>query len=143
MSEENLSIVSHVSLGTNDMDAALAFYDVVMVTIGAVRQEEIRLPDEGLVAVAYGRAFPEFWIQLPENRRPAEVGNGVHVGFVAADRETVQRFHAAAVANGGTDHGAPGPRPHYGAPYYGCFVRDPDGNKLEATFRDAGVPAST
>jgi len=138
MSDDNPSIVSHVSLGTNDLDAALAFYDPVMATIGATRQEQIKVPEAGLVAVAYGRAFPEFWIQLPANRLPAAMGNGVHVGFMASDEGTVQRFHAAALANGGSDEGAPGPRPHYGAAYYGCFVRDPDGNKIEATFRDAG-----
>ena len=137
MSDENLSIISHVSLGTRDMGPALAFYDAVMATVGATRQETIDLPDVGVVAVAYGRAFPEFWIQLPDNREPAEVGNGVHVGFQAHDEQSVQAFHAAALAHGGSDEGAPGPRPHYGPPYYGCFVRDPDGNKLEATFWDA------
>ena len=139
MSDENPSIVSHVSLGTRDLDRALRFYDAVTAPIGAGRREEVRAPGIGLVAVAYGRAFPEFWIQLPENREPASIGNGVHVGFVAADRDAVHRFHAAALAHGGHDEGTPGPRPHYGTEYYGCFVRDPDGNKLEATFWDVSA----
>lgn len=134
MTDETPSIISHVSFGTRDMASALTFYDAVMATVGAGRKEEIRLPDVGLVAVAYGKAFPEFWIQLPENRQHAVAGNGVHIGFIAADEDAVRRFHTAAMEHGGSDEGAPGPRPHYGAQYHGCFVRDPDGNKLEATF---------
>jgi catechol 2,3-dioxygenase-like lactoylglutathione lyase family enzyme len=118
------------------MEKALVFYDAIMATIGATRTEEIKLDDVGLVAVAYGKQFPEFWIQLPDNREPAAVGNGIHVGFVAVDKDMVHRFYDAALQNGGKDNGAPGPRPHYGEPYYGCFVFDPDGNKVEATFWD-------
>ena len=137
MADDNPSIVSHVSLGTRDLDASLAFYDAVLETIGASRREEVRLPEIGLVAVAYGKAFPEFWIDLPENRAPASVGNGTHLAFMAPDRESVRRFHAAALECGAPDDGLPGPRPHYGAPYYGCFVRDPDGHKIEAMVWEA------
>lgn len=136
MSDENPSILSHVSLGTQDMDKALKFYDAVMATVGATRQEEVKLDGVGLVAVAYGKQFPEFWIQLPENEQPAHIGNGIHVGFIAEDKDAVHRFHEVAMQNGAVDEGAPGPRPHYGEPYYGCFVRDLDGNKIEATFWD-------
>jgi catechol 2,3-dioxygenase-like lactoylglutathione lyase family enzyme len=59
-------------------------------------------------------------------------GPGFHLAFDAASRASVDRFHAAALAAGGTDEGGPGPRPHYGATYYAAFVRDPDGHKLEA-----------
>jgi len=137
MSDDNPSIVSHVSLGTRDMPVALAFYDAVLAVIGATRQETIASSDGDTVAVAFGKAFPEFWIQLPGNGDPAATGNGIHIGFVAADRAAVDRFHAVALEHGGRDEGAPGPRPHYGAPYYGCFVQDPDGNKIEATYWDA------
>ena len=136
MSNDNPSILSHISLGTRDLDNALMFYDAVLATVGAVRKEEIKIDDDALVAVAYGKEFPEFWIQLPDNGEPAQTGNGVHVGFTAVDKASVHRFHETALANGGQDAGAPGPRPHYGAPYYGCFVLDPDGNKIEATFWD-------
>lgn len=120
------------------MQKALAFYDPVMATIGASRKETINIPDVGIVAVAYGKNFPEFWIQLPGNEKPASVGNGQHIGFTASDKATVHQFHAVAIKQGGLDDGAPGPRPHYGEPYYGCFVLDPDGNKIEATFWDRG-----
>lgn len=136
MSEDSPSIVSHVSLGTNDIEKALAFYDAVMATIGAGRTEEIHLDGDELVAVAYGKQYPEFWIQMPANNQAAAVGNGVHVGFIANDKQTVDTFYKTALEHGATDNGAPGPRPHYGEPYYGCFVLDPDGNKIEATFWD-------
>ena len=71
---------------------------------------------------------PYFWV---DGARPPPV-SGVHVSFAAPDRETVDAFHAAALAAGGTDNGAPGPRPIYHPGYYGAFVLDPDGNNIEA-----------
>lgn len=143
MTAEIPSILSHVSMGTRDMPKALAFYDAVMPTIGATRKEVVEFDETGIVAVAYGKLFPEFWIQIPDNNRAAETGNGVHVGFIAADKESVHLFHATALQHGGTDEGAPGPRPHYGDQYYGCFVLDPDGNKVEATFWDLSKDTPT
>ncbi|MGQ7845928.1 VOC family protein [Granulosicoccus sp. 3-233] len=137
MSEQNPGILSHVSLGTNDPDRALRFYDATLATLGIVRLETL----DG-IAAGYGRQFPEFWIALPGDEKPASAGNGVHIAFIAASREEVQLFHAEALAAGGTEEGAPGPRPEYGAAFYGCFVRDPDGNKIEATFRDENLPGS-
>ena len=136
MDSDNPSILSHVSLGTQAMNNALVFYDAVLATVGAHRQQVIELDPVGIVAVAYGRKFPEFWIQIPDSQNPASVGNGVHVAFNADNIHSVNQFHQAALANGGSDEGAPGPRPHYGEAYYGCFVRDPDGNKIEAMFWD-------
>lgn len=142
MVEETPGIISHVSLGTRDINRAVEFYDAVMDTLGACRQEEIVLDDEGLVAVAYGKQYPEFWIQVPANQQSASAGNGVHIGFIATDKETVHRFHEVAIQHGGTDEGAPGPRPDYGKAYYGCFIIDADDNKIEATFWDLAI-AST
>lgn len=127
---ENPSILSHVSIGTNDLDRALAFYDAVLAAIGAKRVFE------HTDAVAYGRAYPEFWVGRPLDEKTAQPGNGTHFAFFAVDRAQVEAFHAAALSHGGTDEGAPGPRPEYGAPYFGCFIRDPDGHKIEATFWD-------
>lgn len=128
MSNENPSILSHISIGTNDFERAVVFYDKVLATLGC-RQLMIH-PG----AVAYGRAFPEFWVQTPIDGNPATVGNGSHFGFIADSKEAVHAFHEAALASGGTDDGAPGPRADYGDAYYGCFVRDLDGNKIEATY---------
>lgn len=130
MADENPSLISHISIGTNDLDRALLFYDKVLATLGCRRIME----HPG--AVAYGKVYPEFWVQTPIDGYPASVGNGTHVGFVAATIEAVQAFHEAALAAGGADNGPPGKRPHYGDSYYGCFVRDPDGHKIEATFWD-------
>ena len=68
----------------------------------------------------------------PLNQEPATYGNGTHVAFLAPSHAAVDAFHAAALAEGGQDEGAPGPRPHYHKDYYGAYVRDPDGNKLQA-----------
>ena len=124
------SVLSHVSLGTNDFERATAFYDKVLeaLAIGRIMEHP--------GAVAYGRMFPEFWVQKPMNDAPASAGNGTHFAFAALSKEAVDRFHTLAIEAGGTDEGAPGPRPHYGEPYYGAFVRDPDGHKIEAAFWD-------
>jgi catechol 2,3-dioxygenase-like lactoylglutathione lyase family enzyme len=127
---ENPSIMSHVSLGTNDFTRAKAFYTAVLATIGAGIVMEH--PD----AVAFGKQYPEFWVQAPIDGKPANTANGVHFGFWANSKDEVHAFHAAALRCGATEHGAPGPREEYGAPYYGCFARDLDGHKIEAAFWD-------
>jgi catechol 2,3-dioxygenase-like lactoylglutathione lyase family enzyme len=123
---ENESILSHVSLGTNDYARAVAFYDQVLPTLG------IRKLMSHPYGTGYGKAFPEFWVQTPANGKPAGVGNGTHVAFLAPSRDAVIAFHKAALAAGGADDGAPGLRPEYTATYYAAFVRDLDGHKIEA-----------
>lgn len=130
MTQDNPSIMSHVSIGTNDFAAAVRFYDQVLATLGCRRVME----HPG--AVAYGKAYPEFWVGTPIDGKPAQVGNGTHFGFVAASKQAVDAFYRAALAAGAKGDGAPGPRKDYGEPYYGCFVRDPDGHKIEAAFWD-------
>lgn len=126
--DNNPSILSHVSIGTNNFAQSVAFYDAVLPTLGCRRLLEH--PN----AVAYGKQYPEFWVQTPIDGQPATVGNGTHIGFIAATKEAVHAFYEAALAAGGIDEGSPGGRPDYGEPYYGCFVRDPDGHKVEASF---------
>ncbi len=128
MENVNPSIISHISIGTNHFERAVAFYDSVLATLDC--KQLMNYPG----AVAYGREFPEFWVQTPIDGRPANVGNGTHFGFVANSKEAVHAFHAAALAAGGIDDGAPGPRPDYTDAYYGCFIRDLDGHKIEATY---------
>lgn len=120
------SVLSHVSLGTNDYPAAKAFYDALLPTL------QIRCVMDFPGGAGYGREFPEFWIQLPHDRKPASVGNGVHVSFLANSIEEVNAFHAKALVLGGKDDGAPGYRKEYSDDYYAAFVRDLDGNKIEA-----------
>ena len=133
MSNPSPSVISHVSVGTNNFERARAFYDAVMPCVGA------RVIMEHPGAVAYGRQFPEFWLQLPHDGNPASVGNGFHIGFIADNKEQVQAFYDAAIAAGASCDGPPGPRPLYGEPYYGCFVRDLDGHKIEAAFWDEAL----
>ncbi len=128
MDTDNPSIISHISVGTNNFENAVDFYNKVLSTLGC---KQI-MKHSG--AVSYGREFPEFWVQSPYNGEPATIGNGSHVGFIARSKEEVHAFHEAALSAGGTDDGAPGPRPDYGDAYYGCFIRDLDGNKIEATY---------
>ncbi len=124
----NPSIISHVSIGTNDFARSIAFYDRVLPTLGC--QRLIEHP----IAIGYGKKYAEFWVHTPFDGQPATVGNGTHVGFIAPTKESVHAFYDAALAAGGVDDGAPSARPHYGEPYYGCFIRDPDGHKVEAAY---------
>lgn len=131
--ENNPSCINHISLGTNEFDRAAAFYDAVLATIGVKRI----MSHPG--AIAYGKEFPEFWLVTPVNDEAASVGNGTHVGFMASSKEAVDAFYAAALEAGAIDEGAPGPREEYGEAYYGGFVRDLDGHKIEATYIDMEI----
>ncbi len=120
-------MLNHISVGVRDVAKAAAFYDKVLKPLGYKRVMEI-LP----YAVAYGDGEPEFWIGLPHDQKSPSVGNGVHISFNARTKAAVSAFHAEALASGGKDEGAAGPRKDYGPDYYGAFCRDLDGNKIEA-----------
>lgn len=130
MANENPSIISHVSIGTNRFAEAKAFYEKVLAVLGC------RIVMEHPGAAAFGKQFPEFWVQEPFDGKKAATANGIHFGFVAASKAEVDAFHKAALAAGGKDDGKPGGREDYGEPYYGCFVRDLDGHKIEAACWD-------
>lgn len=110
-----------------------AFYDAVLATL------QIGVVMEHPGAVAYGRAFPEFWLQLPHDGGKSAVGNGSHFGFLATLRAQVDAFCAKALALGGKGDGAPGQSCPLGPQYYGAFARDLDGHKIDAMFRDASA----
>lgn len=137
-------MLHHVSVGVANVERAALFYDDALKALGYRRVMEF-LP----YAIGYGErgAHPEFWIQLPHNQIAATSGNGTHVGFIARSKGAVNKFHAAALKHGGSNDGEPGPRPDYGPAYYGAFVYDLDGNKLEATLhvpaKSASRPPST
>jgi catechol 2,3-dioxygenase-like lactoylglutathione lyase family enzyme len=118
-------MLHHVSLGTNDMARARAFYDAVLGVIG------LRFLDAAF-GLNYGTGSFLVSIVRPVDGQPATPGNGVHLAFAAGSRLMVNEFHRVALEHGGSSDGAPGPRPDYNPHYYGAFVRDPDGNKLEA-----------
>lgn len=132
---ENPSIMSHVSVGVADMDRSARFYDAVLAPFGARR-----ILDLGPHGIAYGRVFPEFWIGRPLDGGAPAPGNGTHFAFLARSRDEVDAFWAAGLAHGGIGDGEPGPRADYGPGYYACYLRDPDGNKIEAhVMEEAGA----
>jgi catechol 2,3-dioxygenase-like lactoylglutathione lyase family enzyme len=125
-------MLDHLSIPVADLARAAAFYDAVLTTIGLCRRKE--RPG----AIGYGpitRAAPVFWILARESEAGASPGLGLHVSFQAPDRASVDAFHATALRCGGRDAGKPGLRPQYTKPFYGAFVFDLDGFKIEAVCR--------
>lgn len=122
---------SYVSIGTRDLDRAKAFYDATLAPLGHARVTEA---DPGARSATWGLddPGPHLWVTEPFDGQPASPGNGTMVSFLAESRAQVDAFHAAALAHGGLDEGAPGCRPQYGPNFYAAYVRDPDGNKLNA-----------
>lgn len=125
-------MLHHVSLGTSDIDRARRFYDPVMAVLGLRRTLDVA------EAVGYGAGITVFSLNLPADGATASVGNGTHVAFEVEHRSAVDQFFAVALAQGGAGDGPPGLRPEYDAHYYAAFVRDPDGNKIEALTFAAG-----
>jgi catechol 2,3-dioxygenase-like lactoylglutathione lyase family enzyme len=125
-------LLHHISFGVSDLETMSAFYDAVLAPLGQVRVWN------GPRSAGYG--FPGQGDKLLLNLREDGVhppGSGFHLAFGAASREAVDRFHAAALAHGGTDNGAPGVREHYGPNYYAAFVIDPEGGRIEAVINAA------
>lgn len=119
-----MGIFTHNCVGTNDLDRAGRFYDTALAPLGIGRLGGFL--DQGL---AYGVRAAEFLVLRPLDGSAAAPGNGVTIGFKAPNRAAIDAFHAAGLAAGGIDEGAPGPR---GAVpnAYGAYLRDPDGNKI-------------
>jgi catechol 2,3-dioxygenase-like lactoylglutathione lyase family enzyme len=133
----DLTMLAYITIGTNDLERAGRFYDAALAPLGFGRLKtsahEIGYGSpQGDAAVSP----PSLWILIPFNGLPATWGIGVDVALRATSRAAVDRFHAAALAHGGLDEGAPGLRPQYHATFYTAYVRDPDGNKLNAVFED-------
>ena len=125
---DDLSVLDHISIQCADVAVSGVFYDTVLATLGGQR-----LLDFGDV-IGYGTPpKPDFWIG------PRSTGEGfreAHIAFSAPDRDAVRSFFAAAQAAGAEVLYEPGLRPEYHASYYGAFVRDPDGNNIEAVCHD-------
>ena len=118
-------MIDHVSFAVRDLEAAARFYEIVLGALGMTKLESRP------AAVGFGKTYAEFWINLRAGM--TEPQDGTHVCFRARSTEMVDAFHAAAFAAGGASDGAPGLRPHDGeGGYYAAFIRDPDGNRVEA-----------
>ena len=119
-------MIDHVSIPVRDLAAATRFYEAVLATLGMSKLEDRP------ATVGFGKKYPEFWINLRSDMTPAPANHGAHVCFRARSTELVDAFHAAALHAGGADDGAPALRPQHGEGYYAAFIRDPDGNRIEA-----------
>jgi len=115
-------VIDHVAFGVRDYHVSRAFYEGALRPLGY----ELVMEFEGVAGFG-ANGKPDLWIHA--NRPPL---GSLHVAIACPDRATVRAFHAAGLAAGGRDNGAPGPRPRYHASYYGAFVLDPDGNNIEA-----------
>ena len=116
----------HISFGVRDIKRAKAFYDAALGPLGYA------CLSEGADSLGYGKDGVGFWLNATDSPVAADPKSGLHVCFSAPSRESVARFHAAALANGGRDNGKPGIRADYAPNYYAAFVIDPDGYRLEA-----------
>jgi catechol 2,3-dioxygenase-like lactoylglutathione lyase family enzyme len=122
-------MIGYVTLGTNDLDKASAYYDALFETIGAGRF----MAEESFVAWAISPDQPSLGVSKPFNKEPATVGNGTMVALFFESPEQVDAFYAKAIELGGTDEGKPGFRPESAdSGFYAGYFRDLDGNKLNA-----------
>ena len=128
---------SHVTFGARDLARMGAFYDAVLAPLGFRRRWEGSEGGgpHGIGWSAPGVRVPSLYVTEPWNREPASAGNGGMVAFLAASPEAVRKAHAAGLAAGGADEGAPGERARYARGYYGAYLRDPEGNKLHVVHR--------
>ena len=119
-------MIDHVSVPVRDLDAAARFYEAVLGTLGMLKLE-VRA-----ATVGFGKKYPEFWINLRPGMAAVDASSGAHVCFRARSPDLIDAFHAAAMKAGGASDGAPGLRPQHGEGYYAAFIRDLEGNRIEA-----------
>lgn len=118
-------MIDHVSVAVKDLGRSAAFYQATLKPLGYKR-----LVDRE-ATIGFGKSYPEVWLNQRSSKAVAD-GSGAHVCLRAASSEAVESFHKAALAHGGRSDGAPGPRAAAMTTYFGAFVIDPDGNRLEA-----------
>lgn len=126
-------MIDHSGISVADFDRSKAFYELALAPLGAAFL--VQIPPEftgGVKVGGFGQHSPAFWLNQGEPHRPP-----LHFAFTARTHAEVDAFYAAAIAAGGTDNGPPGLRPQYSEHYYAAFVRDPDGNNIEAVCRTA------
>ena len=119
-------MIDHLSIGVRNGVRTKRFYDAALAPLG------YQCLSEGAGSLGYGDAGVALWISVVDRPVAPDAGSGLHVCFAAPTRQSVDAFHAAALAAGGKDNGKPGVRADYGASYYAAFVVDPDGYRLEA-----------
>ena len=120
-------MIDHISIAVRDLSAADTFYGAVLATLGFGKLRE--WPG---TAIGFGKKYPEFWINKRAEMGQVAADSGIHICLRARDAAAVDAFHAAALKAGGVSDGAPGLRSKYHENYYAAFIRDPDGNRIEA-----------
>lgn len=118
-------MIDHVSVPVADLKRSIEFYTAVLEPLGMV------LIAERARTVGFGKKYPEFWLNARAGLKPAPEDDGHHVCLRAPTQQAVIAFHEAALASGGFDYGEPGDRQGEMTTYFGAFIRDPDGNKIE------------
>lgn len=119
-------MIDHVSVAVRNLARAAAFYERILAPLGYTRLVERP------ASVGFGKKYPEVWLNVRADMGAAPANPGSHIALRAASEEAVRAFHAAALAGGGASAGDPGPRQAAMTTYFGAFVLDLDGNKLEA-----------
>ena len=132
---ESLAMIDHVSVGVSDLERSARFYELALAPLGLSRL--VTRPR----TVGFGKSYPEFWINLRTGMSQVLPESGCHVCLRAKSTGDVDAFHAAALAAGAESDGGPGLRPHDRVRYYAAFIRDGDGNRIEAvTFLSDEMP---
>jgi catechol 2,3-dioxygenase-like lactoylglutathione lyase family enzyme len=119
-------MIDHISIGVSDLERSARFYEAALVPLGLTRV--VTRP----ATIGFGKAYPEFWINWRPGMAPVAPDTGCHICLRVKSPQEVDAFHQAALGAGGESDGAPGLRPHDRVRYYAAFIRDPDGNRIEA-----------
>jgi catechol 2,3-dioxygenase-like lactoylglutathione lyase family enzyme len=119
-------MIDHVSIAVRDLEACGRFYETVLATLGYTRI--VTRPG----TIGFGKKYPEFWLNERRTMTPVDPDSGAHICLRARGTDVVQAFHAAAIVAGGVSDGMPGPRSGEMKGYYAAFIRDPEGNRIEA-----------
>jgi catechol 2,3-dioxygenase-like lactoylglutathione lyase family enzyme len=125
-------MIDHISIAVRDLDVCGRFYELVLAALGYSKL--VTRPG----TIGFGKKYPEFWLNERRAMTPVDADTGNHICLRASSAEAVQAFHETALKYGGVSDGAPGPRPGQIAGYYAAFIRDPEGNKIEAATFTSG-----
>ena len=120
------AMIDHISIAVRDLKSSVRFYEALLKPLGMTRVREWP------TSIGFGKTYPEFWLNERAKLEPPPENSGAHIALRAPDTAAVDAFHAAGVAAGAHSDGAPGMRLEYSTHYYAAFVRDWDGNRVEA-----------
>jgi catechol 2,3-dioxygenase-like lactoylglutathione lyase family enzyme len=120
-------MIDHISIAVSHLAKSAAFYESVFAPLALAK-----LVDRSPAMIGFGKKYPEFWLNAREHLAPQPENTGIHICLRAPSEQAVRLFHQNALAHGGKSAGDPGPRQAAFTTYFGAFIFDPDGNKIEA-----------